>query len=190
MPPKDYVTRSTPRKKRKAAKQRQPIIPVMVLTCIIAFFVWILYSINGASNNQTTALEKALDQSSPSQSKKSDNRPLPVLEKDEYGFPTDLEKSYSTDRLPSGEKIEQQAASEKQYIMQCGSFKSEQQAKEMEAKIAFQGLEAQVRATRGSKGLWYRVYLGPYQKKRQADIDRRSIEQAGIYSCRIWNWNL
>ncbi len=192
MPHRDYVARSKPKRKPKKAKRNFPLFPVVIVAGLLIAFGYGLSVIKGAGDDQPTALEKSLSQ--PEKTHKpstTDNKPLPVLEKDEYGFPTDLEKSYATDRLPSGEKIEKREVNpEKQYIMQCGSFRSEQQAKEMEATIAFQGLEAQVRSTRGSKGLWYRVYLGPYQQKRHADVDRHKIEAAGIYSCRIWNWNL
>ncbi len=188
MPPRDYVARSKPRARKKPPKKPFPWL-LTIITCVVfAGFFWLLSIIQGAAPDKPTALENAVN--TPKKVKKSD-KPLPVLEKDTYGFPTDLEKAYQQDRLPTGEKIEKRGINtDRKYIMQCGSFRSEQQAKEMEAIIAFQGLDAHIKATKGSKGLWHRVYLGPYQQKRHADVDKHKIESAGIFSCRIWNWNL
>ena len=76
------------------------------------------------------------------------------------------------------------------WLMQCGSFRNPNQAEEMRAKIAFVGLESQVRPSDGSNGRWYRVILGPYERKRQAEKDRHAIRDTGITTCQIWNWNL
>jgi cell division protein FtsN len=74
----------------------------------------------------------------------------------------------------------------KEYIMQCGSFRKRDQAEQLEARIAFTGLQAEVRETEGKNGLWYRVVLGPYQGKRSADRDRHLLQDNKIEGCRIW----
>ncbi len=70
--------------------------------------------------------------------------------------------------------------------MQCGSFRKRDQAEQLEARIAFTGLQAEVRETEGKNGLWYRVVLGPYQGKRSADRDRHLLQDNKIEGCRIW----
>lgn len=70
------------------------------------------------------------------------------------------------------------------YIMQCGAYKTLQQAEERKAKIAFQGLASKVRKKEDSS--WYRVVLGPYKFKRDAEKDKHKLQRAKIEPCAIW----
>ncbi|MCG7562179.1 MULTISPECIES: SPOR domain-containing protein [Pseudoalteromonas] len=81
-------------------------------------------------------------------------------------------------------KIESQGP----YQMQCGSFRTYEQAEQMKAKMAFAGLIAEIRRTEGSNGVWYRVRLGPYDTKRGAESDKNKLERINIVSCGIWKW--
>ncbi len=74
------------------------------------------------------------------------------------------------------------------YLMQCGAYQSEEQADERKAMIAFQGLETHTKISPGQKGNWYRVVLGPYPLKREAERDRNLLRRAGIEPCEIWFW--
>ncbi|MGF1758151.1 SPOR domain-containing protein [Photobacterium sagamiensis] len=74
------------------------------------------------------------------------------------------------------------------YLMQCGAYRSKDQAEQRKAMIAFQGLESQVKTSQGEKGNWYRVILGPYPQKRKAESDRNMLRRAGIEPCAIWFW--
>ena len=70
------------------------------------------------------------------------------------------------------------------YQMQCGSFRRQGDAESLKARIAFQGLNSQVRKT----GNWYRVILGPYERKRLAEKERHKLQRAKINGCQIWYW--
>ncbi len=70
------------------------------------------------------------------------------------------------------------------YQMQCGSFRRQGDAESLKAQIAFQGLNSQVKKT----GNWYRVILGPYERKRPAEKDRHKLQRAKIDGCQIWFW--
>jgi len=70
------------------------------------------------------------------------------------------------------------------YQMQCGSFKKQNDAESLKAKIAFQGLNSIVKKT----GTWYRVILGPYDRKRTAERERHKLQRAKINGCQIWYW--
>lgn len=72
----------------------------------------------------------------------------------------------------------------KPYQMQCGSFRNKSDAESLKAKIAFQGLESTVKKT----GNWYRVILGPYDRKRLAEKERHKLQRARINGCQIWFW--
>lgn len=85
--------------------------------------------------------------------------------------------------------VAEQEKSDKRYLMQCASFKTRAQAEEMRAKIAFQGLEAQIRRSDGDNGEWFRVILGPYDAKRDAERAKHSLRKVNITTCQIWYWN-
>ncbi|WP_335992607.1 SPOR domain-containing protein [Pseudoalteromonas sp. CH_XMU1449-3] len=74
------------------------------------------------------------------------------------------------------------------YVMQCGSFRTLEQAQTLKAKIAFAGLVAEVKKTQGSNGVWYKVRLGPYDTKRLAESDKNKLKRIKIMGCGIWLW--
>ncbi|EEX38100.1 cell division protein FtsN putative [Vibrio metschnikovii CIP 69.14] len=78
----------------------------------------------------------------------------------------------------------EQQLSEIPYIMQCGAFKTLQQAEARKVEIAFQGLKSNIRKTENSS--WFRVVLGPYPLKRDAERDRHRLQRAKIEPCAIW----
>ncbi len=73
--------------------------------------------------------------------------------------------------------------------MQCGSFKTLKQAEVLKANIAFAGLSAQISAPVGTNSTYYKVYLGPYEKKRDAEKDKHKLKRNKINYCQIWLWN-
>ena len=75
------------------------------------------------------------------------------------------------------------------YKMQCGSFRKRSQAEAMKAQIAFSGLVAKVSESSGKNGIWYKVALGPYPRKRMAEADKHKLKRNNITTCQIWLWN-
>ena len=58
-----------------------------------------------------------------------------------------------------------QAAPREQYVLQAGSFRQRDDADRRRAELLLLGLEPRVEEARGDNGLWYRVYLGPYDSR-------------------------
>ena len=115
----------------------------------------------------------------PAQPKKiSSNQEIPPLPEEQWSY---------MDELPNKEiEVEQKElkVSEVPYIMQCGAYKSRSQAEERKMNIAFQGITSTVRHAEGSS--WYKVVLGPYKFKRDAEKDRHKLQRAKIEPCAIW----
>ena len=82
--------------------------------------------------------------------------------------------------------LPEERVSDKTYVMQCGSFRKLAQAEAMRAQIAFQGLEAAIKTSADAGGTWYRVVLGPYTRKRDAERHRHIMQGTNITGCRIW----
>ena len=173
---KDYVARGrNPNTPPEPEKRALPWVRIVVTLALLFGFGYFLWSIN----------DKAEDPAHKKASTKSEQLdPLPDAPEEEWEFIKTLpEYSVEVD-------VEEREASEKRYLMQCGSFRKQGQAEELKARIAFQGLEAQVRASDGSSGRWYRVIIGPYESKRLAEKQRHTLQRAKINGCQIWLWNL
>lgn len=80
------------------------------------------------------------------------------------------------------EELEQQAArnsKEYTYILQIASFKNEQDAEELKARIAFSGQIAYIQSIDVNGTVWHRVRVGPFESSREADKQKRQLEQNG-----------
>ena len=174
MAQKDYVARGRSSKAPPPPPKRALPWPRIVITLILlAAFGYFLWSIKGSAPETPEVVSKPVVASKDA---------LPDMPKEEWDFITSLPE-YTVEV-----EVEEQAKSTIRYLMQCGSFKVRSQAEELKAKIAFQGLAAQVRKSEGSS--WNRVILGPYESKRHAEADRHTLQRAKINGCVVWNWNL
>lgn len=182
----DYVSRSRPPKKKQSPKNSKPHqethgvplkIKLISLFLVIALlgFGYLLWSIKDIEADETDLVIPPT-----SKTKKANELPKPPEEKWQY-----------MEELKSKEvEVGEYAVKEKgPYKMQCGSFKTRKQAEVMKATIAFAGLSATVSASKGSNGTWHKVYLGPYEKKRQAEKDKHKLKSNNIGTCQIWLWN-
>lgn len=176
---KDYVARGRASKKAPPPPPKSlPWLRLLITVSLIAGFGYLLWSIKDKAETAPSAEATVVVEQS------ADEDALPILEEEEWEFI----KTLPTTSVEV--EVAEQEKSDKRYVMQCASFRLEQQAQEMKAKIAFLGLVAQVRASEGKNGLWYKVILGPYDLKRSAEKDRHTIRRSGTKSCRIWYWNL
>jgi cell division septation protein DedD len=192
MAQRDYVARSQkkkqPQNKKKQAPQSVALIKVVLAILVVSIFVAGLWYLKDAGDNDASLRLLNNDvvaepESAHVTSIEDEKDPLPVLGEEDWEFIEGL-PSYSVevevDELPN---------SDRRYLMQCGSFRKQLQAEELKATIAFQGLESQVLESKGSKGIWFRVVLGPYETKRDAERDRHSLRSARVNRCQIWNWD-
>jgi cell division protein FtsN len=67
------------------------------------------------------------------------------------------------------------------YVLQAGSFGNFQDADQLKAKLALNGLVAQIqKVTIEGKGEYYRVRLGPFDKLDKLDTAEQRLKQLGI----------
>ena len=179
MAQKDYVARGRNNKQAPPEpKASLPWLRIVITLTLVAGFSYFLWSIKG------TAPEDTSNDGASSEQAQYKEDSMPDIPEEEWEFIKSLPE-YTVE-------IEQQEQDQPtvRYLMQCGSFRKNTQAQELKANIAFLNLEAQVRSSQGSSGLWYRVILGPYDSKRVAEKDRHTLQRAKINGCKIWNWNL
>jgi cell division protein FtsN len=176
MAQKDYVARGRSKKPLPApTKTPLPWPRILVTLALVVGFGYGLWAIKGK------APEKAEAHTKITAAQSTDT--LPEIPEEEWEFINSLPE-YTVEIDPQN-----QSQPTVRRLMQCGSFRKNSQAQELKAMIAFQGLEAQVKSSKGTSGTWYRVILGPYNSKRLAEKDRHSLQRAKINGCKIWNWD-
>ncbi|RKF13121.1 cell division protein [Alginatibacterium sediminis] len=182
---KDYVARprtSNRRKSKRPVKNKQGFpfgLAVVVLIAIVGF-AWGLYSIQGSAPTQETPVVKA-----PAKAPSTTKKPNALPEKPQQrAYIEELENREVI--VESNPNLNQAS---KPYQMQCASFRGRDKAEETKAMIAFSGLESSIKRSEGKNGVWYRVVLGPYPRKRDAERDRHILQNAKIDGCSIWYWN-
>jgi cell division protein FtsN len=180
----DYVSRSQNKKKspyKKKAAQTKPALSikfkllVLLALLLIGGFGYALWTIKTAQPN-TNPIQKTIVKT-PKKVEKS--LPAPPKEKWDY-----------VDKLKTTEVEEGQyeVKNKGPYKMQCGSFRTQKQAEVLKANIAFSGFESQISSSKGANGTYYKVFLGPYARKRQAEKDKHKLKSNNINHCQIWLW--
>ena len=198
MATKDYVRRPQKRKSKNTKNKPVPWLRIMLALILIFLFVFALYSLQKApvSNTETSeegntpnkaiVLEEDIEALKSSQNDLNTEKlpemlaPLPVLGEEEWEYIDSLPE-FSVEVDATGP-----VKSDKEYIMQCGSFRTDERAQELKAKLALQGFESRIIASDGVNGRWYRVVLGPYLSKRNAEKDRHQMRRGNINGCKIW----
>ena len=152
----------------RAVSRRRLAITIIVVVAFVALLVML-------RQHQSRVPE------APRPERVQQEEPLPELPEERWRYHEELQTREVEVVVP------ERAASQPRLI-QCASFRNEQDAESMRAQIAFLGLEAQVRATQGTSGMWYRVILGPFENQRAAQRTNHQLQRGGIYRCEIWNW--
>lgn len=159
-------TKRAPNNKRKQSKQNFPYIAsslALLLVSFIAYFVFFAEKPSVKPKQSKTPIKEEV---------------LPEKPQPKWDYVDTLKtKEVKVD-------IPKEIKPTKPYQMQCGSFRNKSDAESLKASIAFQGLESLVKKT----GSWYRVILGPYDRKRVAEKQRHKLQRAKINGCQIWLW--
>lgn len=175
---------------KKAPEPKGMVIPKVRIAftfIVLVGFVVFLWNIKDSSENRKAELVQEEQTSSTeagsanATTAKQDD--LPELKEEEWEF---METLTDPDYEVKVELPEETPTSTQTFILQCGSFKKMEQAEQMRARIAFQGLESQIKESNGSNGRWYRVILGPFERKRLAEKDKHTLQRAGFTTCKIF----
>lgn len=164
------------KKTAEAPGQSTPWLRIVFTLAVIIGFGVFLWNIKDASDSKKAVVQKQ------ETAKKAEDT-LPEAPKEEWEF---MQTLTDPDYEIEVEKPDATQTSDTTYVLQCGSFRQEEQAESMRARIAFQGLESNIKESNGKNGRWFRVVMGPYERKRMAEKDRHTLQRAGFTTCRIW----
>ena len=198
MATRDYVKRGQAntqvrkQNKRNAKQHKEPTpwLRIIAAVGILAGFAYGLYwlefenSVDGidqdiVADSNASGSPKTTDTANNANNANEQPR-LPTLREEEWAF-IDALPEYSVEV-----DVEEAPESDKTYIMQCGSFRKMSQAESLKARIAFQGLASEVVESKGANGRWFRVVLGPFDRKRMAESQRHQLRRGNILGCKIW----
>ncbi|AGH80001.1 cell division protein FtsN [Psychromonas sp. CNPT3] len=167
--PVKRTTRKRPVSKRKQAKKGFPFLAVTIATLLIGFIGYFVFAVDKPEPIKVVQ---------------------PTIVKKVDLLPEKPEPRWEYEQALKVKKVEvdipEKQLSTRPYLMQCGSFRNLKDAETLKVRIAFQGLNTVIKKTNN----WYRVVLGPYERKRLAEKDRHKLQRARIDGCMIWYWNL
>ena len=181
----DYVSRSRAPSKKNSPYRKKPadvpqgvqlkvkLIGIFTLVSLVLFgyFLWSIKDKQAQVNN--TPEQKTIAA--------ANENALPEPPKEKWAYMKEL-------KTKEVEEGQYEVTNKGPYQMQCGSFKTQRQAEVLKAKIAFTGIASTIRETAGKNGTWYKVILGPYTKKRDAEKDKHKLKNNSVNYCQIWLW--
>ncbi|RUO32376.1 SPOR domain-containing protein [Aliidiomarina soli] len=170
------------------ARQRRTLVAFLLfIAAFIAFLIWLRSSGEPSGPDAPFLLQEEQESSEveavevPAQSTLED---LPQAPQERWRYIEELENH-------EVEVIVPERAESARRLMQCGSFRRENDAQTLRASIAMNGFESQVRRTESAEhGIWFRVILGPFENLRSAQSVNNQLRRGGIHGCQIWLWNL
>jgi cell division protein FtsN len=170
---KDYVSpRNKKQPRRSNKKQQRKPFPILKLAIIGVAVFGFGYFLSQLSEQPVT---EVVDKKQPIEKKVKQSLPPPP-EDEEWQFIEELENKQVK---VSTEELEDKGP----FIVRCTTVRSRERAEALKAKIAFVGFESQVKEYKGTSGTWYRVDLGPYEKKRTAEKTRHELKRNDIHGC-------
>lgn len=178
MPQQDYVktAKPAPRSRKKQPPKKKLPLPLLAALLLLVtgfgYFLWHISHRPGAAEavmEQQAAAEKA---NAASKQAVAELPPKPVKEPYTY-----IEELKNKEIKVQAEELVQKAPA----TMYCGTFKSLEEAQALKAKIAFEGVAAELKESDGK----YRVTVGPYASKRMAQTDKSKLERNKVANCWI-----
>ncbi|KPU83378.1 cell division protein [Psychromonas sp. PRT-SC03] len=157
-------TRKRPVSKRKKAKKGFPFLAIILATLLIGFICYFVFGVDKPEKviAPHTNIVKKVDV--------LPAKPEPRWEYEKTLKVKEVEVDIPKKQLPTHS-----------YLLQCASFRNLDDAETLKVRIAFQGLNTTIKKTTD----WYRVTLGPYERKRLAEKDRHKLQRVHIDGCII-----
>lgn len=186
----DYISRTPTKKKKntrrktKTAKKNNAFplkskIISLIIILLIGAFIYGLWQLKTDPSTKTPLVEPV--KIVKPKKTKANETPLPKKPEEKWTYQTKLKEQ----EIEVGQY---EVKDNGPYKVQCGSFKTKEQAETLKANIAFTGLASTVKTVSGKNGVWHKVFLGPYAKKRLAEKDRHKLKRNNINYCQIWLW--
>ena len=190
--PRDYA--------KSQRKEHKPIPGWIWLLAglAIGLFVALLVYINDNSSGKLAITEtvtkvfqnKTSNEVRGVKKEKTTAPPPPTSNKPKFDFYTilpELEVAIPEQELINVKK-EENSSSKTEYILQAGSFKAYNEADKLKARLALEGIEANIQKVKiNATDTWHRVRIGPLKNISQLNKTRRRLRSIGIASIVVKN---
>ena len=186
--PTDYKLRANSKQ-----KQSLPGYVWLLSGLAIGLFVAFIVYLDKQPENTTdfsTAVQHELDKLKQKTKKNNNTKAKPTEKKEQkFNFYTILPELELL--IPESETRAPDSASKtshkkttpttnKQYVLQVGSFQNLNDAEKLKANLAFLGLEANIQHVTVNQQAWHRVRTGPYLNKQQLYKNQKLLKQNDI----------
>jgi len=198
--PRDYAKTSSRTTKRAKKPGPLPGWVWMIGGLTIGLLVALLVYLNNSRHpGEKTALAKIFEQTThdtrevkkppvEAPREKSDlEKPKPASEEkpkpsfDFYYILPELEVAVPEQELAAQSKQQASHGDQKiEYILQAGSFRQLEQADQLKAKLALQGIEADIQTVKINADTWHRVRIGPINNMNKLEQTRKRLNENGI----------
>jgi len=169
--PRDYAKSSKREKKPGQLPGWAWMLGGLAIGLFVAFLVYLNNNVHpGKKTNLVTAFKETLNDTRSVHKNKAppppDKHPAKteVKSKPNFDFYTilpELEVAVPEQELAAKSKKPQAANDKTEYTLQAGSFRDYKQADQLKAKLALQGIDANIKSVRINSDTWHRVIIGP-----------------------------
>jgi len=157
----------------------------LIAGLFVAFLVFLQMRPQEIDSSQTIALKKPAEAASRKilQAREKPTPPPPKPRFDFYNLLPEMEVIVPEQEIsgkPTHEGVKQ-VEKPGTYLLQAGSFRSQQQADQLRAKLALLGLETSLQTVSiNSKQAWHRVRVGPFNNLEDLNAARSLLKKNGI----------
>jgi len=162
---------------RKAVKRKLPgwiiLLTGILFGLIIAVFGYIKGWVPKPDNPNKPVAEVISNSNNDKIEDKIDE--LKIKPKKDFDFYRNL-KEMQVEIDESQQTDNRKPPKPKSLLIQIGSFKNQTDAESIKAKVAFSGFSATIKPVNVNGSTWFRVIIGPYTSSREADKDKRKLQ--------------
>lgn len=109
---------------------------------------------------------------------KTAEKPKPSF--DFYTILPELEVAVPEQELAAKSQKPTAADDKSEYILQAGSFRDFKQADQLKAKLALQGIDANIQSVQVNQDTWHRVRIGPIHKMATLTATLKRLKEQNI----------
>jgi cell division protein FtsN len=190
--PRDYAKSSKREKKPGQLPGWAWMLGGLAIGLFVAFLVYLNNNIHpGKKTNLVQAFKETMhdardvrkdkDKAPPPPPKaepKTADKPKPSF--DFYTILPELEVAVPEQELAAKSQKPTAADDKSEYILQAGSFRDFKQADQLKAKLALQGIDANIQSVQVNQDTWHRVRIGPIHKMATLTATLKRLKEQNI----------
>lgn len=188
--PADYKSRVT-RKQKKSLPGYMWLLSGLAIGLFVAFIVYLDKQpetdkdFGSAVQQELEKLKQQAKKQKPEKTKTASEDSKKEKKEQKFNFYTILPElevliPESETRPPEVKNKTNASKTDKQYVLQVGSFQNLNDAEKLKANLAFLGLEANIQHVTVNNQAWHRVRTGPYRDKQDLYRNQKLLKQNDI----------